>query len=274
MQNRASPASTVGRAVDLLRLIASSPSQHLRLIDLAQRADMEKSTAHRLPAAATGQRAHARVRIPRPAGLPAGTADLRAGPVRVAENNLRKPAIRTCGGWPSRPATWHSWSRASGFETVCLDRIAGNFPHPDLDLRRGRPPSAGHRGRRPGHPGGDERPGKSISRWTPSRHKLARYPNFSVASLRAAIRHTRETGYALDDGVAASGVSAIGMDIRQPGACRPPRYSSPPFPAHGSARHALLGKHLSACVKGVQADIVARREDGQPLSAQTRRDPR
>src|SRR5699024_11381091 len=42
------PAQTVGRAVDLLRIIASSQSHNLKLIEIAAMADLDKSTAQRL----------------------------------------------------------------------------------------------------------------------------------------------------------------------------------------------------------------------------------
>ena len=41
-------AQTVGRAVSLLRLIASNQPRHLRLVDVAAMASLDKSTAHRL----------------------------------------------------------------------------------------------------------------------------------------------------------------------------------------------------------------------------------
>src|SRR6218665_857253 len=43
-----SSARTVARAVQLLRLVASSKTRHLRLMDLAEMASLDKSTAHRL----------------------------------------------------------------------------------------------------------------------------------------------------------------------------------------------------------------------------------
>lgn len=253
MQNRASPASTVGRAVDLLRLIASSPSQHLRLIDLARRADMEKSTAHRLLQRLVSERML--VRIPGQRGYRLGPLIYELGLCALPENNLRETCHPHLRRLAEQTGDMAFLVVRSGFETVCLDRIAGNFPIQTLTS------GVGDR-----HPLGVGVGGLAILAAMSDEEidialhaiadKLARYPNFSAASLRESVRQTRQIGYALDDGVAAAGVSAIGMDIRQPGGMAAAAvFVTTISQRMDPPRRALLGKYLSACVKHVQADM-------------------
>lgn len=254
MQNRATPASTVGRAVDLLRLIASSPSQHLRLIDLAQRADMEKSTVHRLLQRLVSERML--VRVPGQRGYRLGPLIYELGLCALPENNLRETSHPHLRRLAEQTGDMAFLVVRSGFETVCLDRIAGNFPIQTLTS------GVGDR-----HPLGIGVGGLAIlSAMSDAetdialdaiQDKLTRYPNFSVASLRAAIHRTRVAGYALDDGVAAAGVSAIGMDIKQPGGMPAAAvFITTISQRMDPSRRALLGKYLSACIHGVQADMA------------------
>jgi DNA-binding IclR family transcriptional regulator len=264
MQNRASPASTVGRAVDLLRLIASSPSQHLRLVDLAQRADLEKSTAHRLLQRLVSERML--VRIPGQRGYRLGPLIYELGLCALPENNLKETCHPHLKRLAEQSGDMAFLVARSGFETVCLDRIAGNFHIQTLTS------GVGDR-----HPLGIGVGGLAILSAMSDdeidialraiEDKLARYPNYSIASLRQAIQRTREAGYALDDGVAATGVSAIGMEIKQAGGVAAAAvFITTISPRMDPSRRALLSRQLAACVKGVQADMsccVAAR-DGTP----------
>lgn len=253
MQNRASPASTVGRAVDLLRLIASSPSQHLRLIDLARRADLEKSTAHRLLQRLVSERML--VRIPGQRGYRLGPLIYELGLCALPENNLKETCHPHLKRLAEQSGDMAFLVSRSGFETVCLDRIAGNFHIQTLTS------GVGDR-----HPLGIGVGGLAILSAMSDdetdialhaiQDKLTRYPNFSVASLRQAIARTRDAGYALDDGVAAAGVSAIGMDIKHPGGMPAAAiFITTISPRMDPSRRALLSRQLAACVKGVQADM-------------------
>jgi DNA-binding IclR family transcriptional regulator len=254
MQNRASPASTVGRAVDLLRLIASSPSQHLRLIDLAQRADLEKSTAHRLLQRLVSERML--VRVPGQRGYRLGPLIYELGLCALPENNLRETCHPHLRRLAEQTGDMAFLVVRSGFETVCLDRIAGNFHIQTLTSGIGdrHPLGIGVGGLAILAAMSDEEIGIALHA---IQDKLASYPNFSVASLRESIRETRKTGYALDDGVAATGVSAIGMDIKQPGGMPAAAvFITTISPRMDPSRRALLSKHLAACVKGVQAEMT------------------
>jgi DNA-binding IclR family transcriptional regulator len=253
MQNRASPASTVGRAVDLLRLIASSPSQHLRLVDLARRADLEKSTAHRLLQRLVSERML--VRIPGQRGYRLGPLIYELGLCALPENNLRETCHPHLKRLAEQSGDMAFLVARSGFETVCLDRIAGDFHIQTLTS------GIGDR-----HPLGIGVGGLAILAAMSDEEieialhavhdMLSRYPNFSVASLRAAIARTRQAGYAMDEGVAAAGVSAIGMDIRHPGGMPAAAvFITTISPRMDPARRSVLAKYLAACVKGVHADM-------------------
>ena len=88
-------AQTVARAIQLLRLVASSQSRNLRLVDIAEMADLDKSTAHRLLQRLVQERML--VRDPGLRGYRLGPLLYELGLAALPETNLRQvaqPAVR------------------------------------------------------------------------------------------------------------------------------------------------------------------------------------
>lgn len=253
MQQHSLPASTVGRAIDLLRLVACSHSRHLRLVDLAEQADLERSTAHRLLQRLVRERML--VRMPGQRGYRLGPLIYELGLCALPENNLKETCHPHLKRLAEQTGDMAFLVVRSGFETVCLDRIAGDFPIQTLTS------GVGDR-----HPLGVGVGGLAIlSAMSDAeiavaldaiKHKLARYDRFSPASLQADIARSRQLGYALDQGVAAAGVSAIGMAVRPGGMPAAAVFITTISSRMDEARRALLSKRLLACIKAVEAELA------------------
>src|SRR5690606_11299811 len=83
-----SSSQTVGRAIQLLRLVASSRSRELRLVDIAEMAALDKSTAHRLLQRLVKERML--VRAPGQRGYRLGPLLYELGLAALPETNLRE----------------------------------------------------------------------------------------------------------------------------------------------------------------------------------------
>src|SRR3546814_1842852 len=89
------PSQTVGRAILLLKLIASSKTRNLRLIDIAEMAALDKSNAHRLLQRLVQERML--VRDPGQRGYRLGPLLHELGIAALPETNLRElsePSLR------------------------------------------------------------------------------------------------------------------------------------------------------------------------------------
>jgi len=211
MEKNTSSASTVAKAILLMKLIASSHSRSLRLIDLAQTAGLERSTTHRLLQRLVKEEMLVRLR---------GQKGYRLGPLihelglgALPRTNLREvchPALRLLA---EQTGDMAFLVERSGFESVCVDRIAGDFPIQTLTS------GIGDR-----HPLGVGAGGLSILAALSDEEvdlvldhiqtRLTQYQTFTTASIQQAVAQTRARGYAMDAGHAASGVSAMGMVLR------------------------------------------------------------
>lgn len=205
-----SSAQTVGRAIHLLRLVASSQARHLRLIDIAQMAALDKSTAHRLLQRLVQERMLVRG---------AGLRGYRLGPLlyelglaALPETNLREMAQARLRDLAQATGDMAFLVLRSGFETVCLDRIAGNFAIQTMTQ------GVGDR-----HPLGVGAGGLAIlAALTDSELKIVTravapqlgHYRLTEKLLRERIEATRERGHAVDEGSAALDVTALGRAIR------------------------------------------------------------
>jgi len=119
------PAQTVGRAIQLLRIIASSQAKSLRLIDIAAMASLEKSTAHRLLQRLEGERLIARDNS---SGYRLGPLLYELGLAALPESNLKEIAQPYLEELAEQTGDMVFLVVRSGFESVCINRIAGHHP--------------------------------------------------------------------------------------------------------------------------------------------------
>jgi len=253
MQERTSSARTVARAVDLLRLIASSHSRHLRLVDLAAMAGLERSTAHRLLQRLVEERML--VRVPGQRGYRLGPLLYELGLSALPEKNLKEACHAELRRLADQTGDMAFLVVRSGYESVCLDRIAGNFPIQTMTS------GVGDR-----HPLGIGAGGLAILAALSDtevdivldavRPQLAQYEHFDTESLKASVERTRTQGYAFDQGTAAAGVSALGMAIRLPSGVPAAAVFIATISSRLDApRRATQSKRLAACVKAMEAAL-------------------
>jgi DNA-binding IclR family transcriptional regulator len=119
------PSQTVARAILLLKLIASSKARNLRLIDIAEMAALDKSTAHRLLQRLVQERML--VRDPGQRGYRLGPLLHELGIAALPETNLREISESSLRLLAQSTGDMAFLIIRSGFETVCLNRIAGDF---------------------------------------------------------------------------------------------------------------------------------------------------
>jgi DNA-binding IclR family transcriptional regulator len=246
-------AQTVGRAIGLLRLIASSQSRNLRLVDIAAMANLEKSTAHRLLQRLEQERML--VRDPGAGGYRLGPLLYELGLAALPGTNLRETAHAALQALARGTGDMAFLVARSGFESVCLDRIAGNFAIQTLTQ------GVGDR-----HPLGVGAGGLAILAALTEAEaaivldavvpQLRRY-RLTEKQLRERIEATRERGIAIDEGSAALDVTAVGRAVRDG--------SGTPVGAVFVAsirsrmtenRQREVGKRLAACVNGVEAALL------------------
>jgi DNA-binding IclR family transcriptional regulator len=203
-------AQTVGRAVQLLRLVASSRSRQVKLVDLAAMAGLDKSTAHRLLQRLVAERMLAR--DPGQRGYRLGPLLYELGLAAFPESNLREVAQATLAQLAHQTGDMAFLLMRSGFESVCLDRVAGNFAIQTM--------TAGIGDRHPLGVGAgsmailsamdDDSVERVLAATTP---QLARY-GIEADSLRQRVAETRARGHSLDEGRASMDVTALGRAIR------------------------------------------------------------
>ncbi len=254
MQNPNPPAQTVARAVDLLRLIASSRSQHLRLIDVANMAGLEKSTAHRLLQRLVEERLL--VRVAKQRGYRLGPLLYELGLCALPEKNLKETCHPELRRLADQTGDMAFLVVRSGYETVCLDRIAGSFPIQTMTSGIGdrHPLGVGAGGIAILAALSDAETESVLQILAP---QLTRYERCNTETLRASVHRARLRGYAFDEGSAAVGVSALGMAVRLPSkipvaAVFMASISSRMDPT----RQTTLSKRLAACVRAMESDLT------------------
>lgn len=246
-------SQTVGRAFQLLRLIASSKSRDLRLIDIAEIAALDKSTAHRLLQRLVQERAlvrdsvHGRYRL--------GPLLFELGLAALPETNLREIAQPKLKILAQNTGDMTFLMGRSGFDTVCLSRITGSFEIQTMTR------NVGDR-----HPLGigagslailsaldDEEIRIVVATIEP---QLARY-GLTEQLLWERINATRKRGYSLDQGVVASDIVALGKVIRN-------RMRTPiaavfvaSIASRFTTRHLREVNHYAGeCVKAIEAELI------------------
>lgn len=204
-----SPAKTVGRAALLLQIIASSHNQNLRLIDIAAMAALDKSTAQRLLQRLIIERMVVRDPV---RGYRLGPLIHELGLAALPETNLRESSLPDLQALAQATGDMVFLVGRSGYESICLNRIAGNFPIQTMTRTEG-----------DRHPLGVGAGGLAI---LASMHDAdiqtvlkaiePRLPAYqlSAKSILKSIEDTRARGdIAIDAGSAALDVTAIGRTL-------------------------------------------------------------
>jgi len=248
------PAQTVRRAVNLLRVIASNHSRSLRLIDLAEMSGLDKSTTHRLLHRLSEERML--VRNPGQRGYRLGPLLYELGLCALPEHNLKEIVHPELARLADITGDMTFLVQRSGYETVCLDRIAGNFHIQTM--------TAGVGDRRPLGLGAG---GQAILAGLSDaeielvlgaiKHQLDGYELFTAESLLADVTRCRELGYSIDENTAASGVSAIGKAIRLPsGAPIAAIFIATTSNRLHQSRRAKVVRCLGSCVAAIESELA------------------
>jgi DNA-binding IclR family transcriptional regulator len=246
-------SQTVGRAFQLLRLIASSKSRDVRLIDIAEMAALDKSTAHRLLQRLVHERVL--VRDPVNRGYRLGPLLYELGLAALPDINLREAAESELEVLARHTGDMTFLIGRSGFETVCLSRIVGSYEIQTMTR------NIGDR-----HPLGigagslailaalkDDEIRIVLQTIEP---QLTRY-GLTSQLLWERIHATRDRGYALDESVAASDVVAMGRVVRN-------RMRTPiaaVFVASIASRFTprrglTVDRHISDCVTSIESALA------------------
>lgn len=249
-QQPSPPAQTVGRAALLLRIIASSQSRHLRLLDIAAMAALDKSTAQRL----LHRLVIERLLVRDPArGYRLGPLLYELGLSALPETNLREICQTPLHALAQSTGDMVFLILRSGFETVCVSRIAGSFPIQTMTRTEGdrHPLGVGAGGGAilaSMHDSDIEFALRGIAPRLPAYHLTEQKVLAAVAATRA------RGGIAIDEGSAAYDVTAIGRTIHD--ATQAPVAAI--FVASiqhrmGQTRQKQVAKELTACVESIEA---------------------
>src|SRR5690606_35482751 len=205
-----SSSQTVGRAIQLLRLVASSSSRELRLVDIAEMAALDKSTAHRLLQRLVKDRML--VRDPGQRGYRLGPLLYELGLAALPDTNLREVSTPAMHRLAQATGDMAFLRVRSGFESVCVSRIAGKFNIQTLTRNVGdrHPLGVGAGGLALLAALSDNESETVLNAVAPL---LPRY-GVDRRALQARVATTRKRGYALDEGNAALDVTALGRAIR------------------------------------------------------------
>lgn len=248
----ASSAQTVARAIQLLRLVASSQTRNLRLVDIAEMAQLEKSTAHRLLQRLEQERML--VRDPGMRGYRLGPLLYELGLAALPETNLREVSHPALQALARATGDMAFLVVRSGFESVCLDRFAGNFAIQTMTQGVGdrHPLGVGAGGLAILAALGDSEAKIVINAVAP---QLRRY-RLTEKQLRERVEVTRERGVALDEGSAALDVTAVGRAIRDRTGTPVAAVFVPSIKSRMTeSRQREVDKRLAACVSAIEAAL-------------------
>lgn len=244
------PAQTVGRAALLLRIIASSQARNLRLIDIAALAGLDKSTAQRLLHRLVMERLLVRDPV---RGYRLGPLLYELGLAALPATNLREICQPPLNALAQSTGDMVFLVLRSGFETVCVSRIAGSFPIQTLTRTEGDRHLLGVGA------GGtailaamhDADIDVAIQAVAP---RLSSY-HLSEQDLHDAVKRVRARGgVAIDEGSAALDVTAIGYPIRDAA------YAPVAAVFVASIQHRMVAARQKQVVRNL-VDCVARIED-------------
>jgi DNA-binding IclR family transcriptional regulator len=231
-------------------LVASSKSNNLRLVDIAEMALLDKSTAHRLLQRLVQERML--IRDPGKRGYRLGPLLHELGLGALPETKVREAADPALRQLAKTTGDMAFLSGRSGLDTVCLDRIAGGFEIQTLARNVGdrHPLGVGAAGMAMLAAMNYNDAEAAIGALLP---KLCHY-GLTEEVLRERLLQTRRRGYSLDEGSAAFDIVALGMAVRNRGGVP----SAAVFVASTSirmseTRQRFIFRHLSDCVAAIEA---------------------
>ncbi|WP_454617669.1 IclR family transcriptional regulator [Bradyrhizobium cenepequi] len=242
------------RAISLLRLIASSNTRDLRLVDLAEGSGLNKSTAHRLLQCLLEERMLTRSRNGR--GYRLGPLLYEFGLAALPAKSIKEIAHPHLCGVAEMTGDMTFLVARSGFETVCLDAIAGHFHVQTMTS------GVGDR-----HPLGIGAGGQAILAaladseielvFEATRHQLRNYTQFSRQSILNDVARCRRRGYSLDENMAADGISAMGKVICVPGRIPVAAVFIATLSSRmQQTRRSKLARHLETCATAIERDVL------------------
>lgn len=207
-----SGTQTIQRAASLLRLLAAQNRTGLRLVDLYQKADLERSTTHRILQGLVAEQLVAQ--HPRSKRYFLGTRVYEMGLAAAPSFNLRDlchPHIQTLAEVTGD--TVFLVARA-GFEGVCIDRVEGSFPIRVFVMDVGR--------RRPLNIGAaniamlSTLPDTEIERVCLVNQATIeeRYPAYRDEGLWEKIHHQRQNGYVVNTVLEVARAKSVSVPVR------------------------------------------------------------
>lgn len=254
MINAPTSGQTVQRAISLLRLIASSHARDLRLVDLAEGTGLNKSTAHRLLQCLLEERMLSRSRTGR--GYRLGPLLYEFGLAALPAKSIKEIAHPHVCGVAEMTGDMTFLVTRSGYESVCLDAIAGHFHVQTMTS------GVGDR-----HPLGIGAGGQAILAaladseielvFDATRHQLRNYRQFSRQSILDDVARCRKRGYSLDENMAADGITAMGRAICLPGKIPVAAVFIATLSSRmHQTRRSKLARQLEACATAIEAQML------------------
>src|SRR5262245_12749932 len=200
---------TIGRAVALLKLVATSGGGGLSLAEIAERSGLHRATAHRLLGVLAAERLIAQD----------GEHCYRAGVElwMLGEAAARRFGLSDAGRHAIERVARETEDTAyltirSGFAAVCVGRAEGAFPIRTLSLSVG--------DRRPLGIGSGSlallawlEPAEREQALAAAATELEPYPRFTPPILRRQVEETRRRGYSFVGGTILPGMSAVGVPV-------------------------------------------------------------
>lgn len=204
-------AQTLRRGLAVLKLLARSPAEGLRMSDIGRRLDLPKATAVRLTRTLVeeGFVAHDPARRLYRLGPESFAVGLAAEPA-YALQRLAAPLLRTLA---LETGDWVFFSVLQGLDVICLSRESGDIPYPASALK------VGDR-----HPLGVGAGGVAMLAALPDDEvervlaanaaAIAReYPRATMPVIRELVQETRDRGYCLIPGIIVRGYTGLGVAL-------------------------------------------------------------
>jgi DNA-binding IclR family transcriptional regulator len=202
---------TIQRAATILRLLTANNRTGLRLVDLYQGAELERSTAHRILQGLSAEQLVMQHPVSKRYFL--GNAVYEMGLAAAPRFQLRDVCHSHIQALAEKTGDTVFLVVRSGFDGVCVDRIEGSFPVRVFVVEVGR--------RRPLNVGASNiaimstLPDEEVKRICAANQKRVAkaYPNYSEQVLWKRIADARSKGYLINEVLEVPNVRAVAMPI-------------------------------------------------------------